>query len=486
MEEVKGAARQEFVNSVEDAQYWSQRRIIENLGVDRLLEELKNPKFENIGGQQYRIDTLATLNIPKELAQRIITDIKSQHEKLAKQIKINEEETKVKLQEAYNLILDELDYWMDLPEGTKKVVANWIICTYFHEQFNTFPYLFLNAMRGSGKTRLLRIISHLANQGDGTVENDMTQAVLFRMKRHKILCIDELENIGSKEKTTLRQLLNSAYKKGTKVSRMKKVKSKEAETFETESFEPYFPIAMANIWGMDEVLGDRAITLILEKSENPAKTKLIDNFTDRKEFLHIKSILNELACSLVQCSYLQNNTNQWNEYIKLHYNTNNIDNTKLHQTTPPLYSFFKKIDEKDISGRNFELAFPLLIVSNMMAPALFEEQLDILGGIMKEKQKDEFSESKDVSLFDFVSRQSMYRFNYVSVKKLVQEFRAFLGDEDTEDIWLNEKWLGRALKRLSLIGNKKRKNQGMEILLNVDKAIEKAKFFKSKGGIEDE
>src|SRR3990172_2356441 len=132
---------------------------------------------------------------------------------------VKETENRMNMEDAYNDILELLDYWLDIPEDTKKFIAIWTIGTYFHEEFNTYPYLFFNAMRGSGKTRLLRLLSWIGNKGDGSVQNDMKEAVLFRMQRNKILCVDEFENVGSKDKQTLRQIFNSAYKKGLKITR---------------------------------------------------------------------------------------------------------------------------------------------------------------------------------------------------------------------------------------------------------------------------
>jgi hypothetical protein len=129
-----------------------------------------------------------------------------------------------------------------------------------------------------------------------------------------------MEQVGSKEKQTLRELLNSAYKKGMKVKRMKKTKSKEGEEYVTETYEPYFPIAMANIWGMDEVLGDRSLTFVLEKSDNPEVTKKIEDFDTNPRILEIKRVLNELQCSLCSVVTSKNNIEDWNNYIDNQYN----------------------------------------------------------------------------------------------------------------------------------------------------------------------
>jgi hypothetical protein len=47
-----------------------------------------------------------------------------------------------------------------------------------------------------------------------------------------------------------------------------------------------------------------------------------------------------------------------------------------------------------------------------------------------------------------------------------------------EEDWFNEKWMGRALKRLGLIKEKKRMNYGVVVKLDYTKAQEKIRMFK--------
>ncbi len=124
-----------------------------------------------------------------------------------------------------------------------------------------FPYLFFNAMRGSGKSKTLRLVCKLSN--DGNVMASPTEATLFRT--FGTLGIDEFEGVANKDKGSVRELLNGAYKKGILIQRMKKTKGIAGEDYVVENFEVFRPIIMANIWGMEEVLGDRCLTLILEK-----------------------------------------------------------------------------------------------------------------------------------------------------------------------------------------------------------------------------
>ena len=125
------------------------------------------------------------------------------------------------LRRYHDKIVEILREWMDLDERTYSLIALWIVGTYLHKQFNTYAYLFLNAMKGSGKTRLLKIIANLSK--DGELAGAMTEAVLFRTSQDT-LCIDEIENINRQGQENLSLLLNSGYKRGLKVKRMRKDK----------------------------------------------------------------------------------------------------------------------------------------------------------------------------------------------------------------------------------------------------------------------
>lgn len=390
------------------------------------------------------------------------------------------EKAKTEMIKCYLDMQSEMKQYLDMPENYYKIIAIWIIGTYFHEQFNTYPYLFFNAMRGSGKTRAEGFISFMGREGDGKILNNITEAVLFRLPKHRVVCIDEIEQIGTKEKQTLRELLNAAYKKGMRVTRMKK--NKEGN-FVPEHFEPFFPICLANIWGLDEVLQDRSISLILEKSNNPLVTKKVEDFDSKPELKDLKTKLTRTSCSLCSVVTCENMIREWNNYI------NNKYTTTLTTLTTPNYittqqierdEFFSKIDASEIAGRNFELWLPLLLTAKVLDNSVFEEILEIAKTMVTTKTKDEYTESKDVILYDFISHQIQYQFNEVAIKELTRKFREYLGEDSGEDNWLNDKWMGKALKRLQLILTKKRLNTGVFVTVNPDKAKEKLKIFKKE------
>jgi len=419
--------------------------------------------------------------------QEIIQDIKKigdeKFEKLAEEkfkteeIKDENEEDKKKLYEAFRNMRELFKKYCDLKEGYYTLLPLWCIGTYIHSYFLTYPFLYFNAMRGGGKTRTLRLVTLLSKEGQ--MLNSLTEAVLFRTKG--TLGIDEFEGITRKGTENLKELLNSAYKKGIKVKRMKKVRTLTGEEQQVEEFDVYRPIAMANIWGMEEVLSDRSITLILERSSKVSVVNLIEIFEREPLFISTKTILNSLfkgnlekSMSLCHVVTLGGVYTDWNEYIL--YN----DITTHPQYDTKQHTLFDKVKKMGLDGRSLELSFPLILIAEMVGEEVLDESIEILTEIMGEK-KEEFSlESKDISFVDFVSQYLEYdgKEEFVPLTKLAQEFKTFLQEDETEEKWINTKWIGRSLKRNNLVKKKRRLTRGREVVLDIKKAQEKMRMFK--------
>lgn len=382
-----------------------------------------------------------------------------------------------KLKEAYDNIVDLLKEYCDLKEEYYNIVALWIIGTYFHKLFPTYPYLYLNAMRGSGKSRTMKLVTTLSYEGQ--MLNSLTEAVLFRTKG--CLGIDEFEGMERKGGEALRELLNSGYKKGTTVKRMRKKKTMEGEELVVEEFDVYRPIVMANINGIENVLEDRCIPLILEKSNNSQITNLIEIFDTDKRTLKTKEILSSLVKSntfgvvSVDVVSLENLYKEWNNYVKEEYNnyTNNTNNTNyinyINYT-----QLFEMLKFSRIGGRDLEISFPIIIISSLLGGVVLKETTPTLQKLMSDKREDNMTENRDIMLMDFVS-QIPENSGFRNINSLNDEFKQFVGSNDIE---INSKWLGRALKRLSLVVDKRRVNTGVQVHLNIQKAMDKIKMFR--------
>jgi len=367
------------------------------------------------------------------------------------------------LYDAYQNIKELLKKYCDLDEKDYPVVATWIMGTYMHEQFESYPYLFLNAMKGSGKTRTLKLITDLSK--DGEMILSPTEAVLFRTK--STLGIDEFEGLTRKGQENLLELLNACYKKGNKVKRMKQKKNAEGSTEQVvEEFDVYRPLVIANINGMEDVLGDRCITIILERSENKKIVQLIEVWKHEEMFKKTKEILNR--CSLCSVVVAEKVYMDWNNYIY----TNNINNT--NNTNDINYNLlFKRLDLLDLDGRALELTIPLLLIAWQLSPEIFEENYTSIENFTKSRKEEQFQESRDISLIDFVSQEVEEQWLYV--KNVTNKFKEFLQSDDEE---INPKWVGRALKRLKLKYDTRRIGGGTQVKLDILKAQEKIKMFK--------
>ena len=457
-------------NTPEEAKYWAIKLILDDDGFIR--PEIKDGKL--IFKDQIQEILVKDKGLTEEHIRRYIKEREEEG------IPIDTEEgfvtayNKEEFRKCYDNIVTLLKYYSDLNPRYYNLAALWIIGTYLQPEFNTYPYLFLNAMRGSGKTRLLKLITALAR--DGQLMASMTEAVLFRTSG--TLAIDEFENLGSKDKNELRELLNAAYKKGIKIVRMRKKKIIDGETQEAETFSVYRPILMANIWGMEEVLGDRCIHLQLEKSENQIITRLVENFEENMQIKQVSEYLKSIQCSLCSVVTKKNINTAWNEYV---YNLSNITTLTTHNTYTPLSSLttqedldlFKRIYDTNIDGRHLELFFPLFLIAGNLGDDVLTETLEFAKHMIHEKKIDEITESKDVLVFKLVSTQK--EGEYISINELTTQLRYLINDGDME--WLNSKWMGRALKRLQLTIDKRRVGDGIQITLNVAKAKRKLEIF---------
>src|SRR3990167_4060805 len=361
--------------------------------------------------------------------------------------------------------------YIDLDEKYLSLICLWIIGASNHKEFISYPYLFFNAMKGSGKTRLLKLITFLCN---GSMLNSLREAILFRT--NDMLAIDEFEAISRKGSEDLRELLNSAYKKGIKVKRMRKAKTLQGEEQVIEEFEVYRPIVMANISGLENVLEDRCISIILEKSNNIFIINKAEIWEQNPISLKIKEFLSK-RCSLCSVVTMQNMYMGWNDYLTLNYtNYTHTHTTQTTQTTQAhiIEYLYKRMYESGIVGRNFELAFPLIFIASKLNKEIIDKTILTFKELIEEKRQEDITESRDVSLIEFISQQIDDN-RWIALRIVLDEFKGFLQENDE---WMNNKWFGRALKRLSLIKEKRRLNRGIYIILNVQKAQEKIKMFK--------
>jgi hypothetical protein len=163
---------------------------------------------------------------------------------------------------ALRLFRDYLEIETDPPYA---VLGLWTLGTYCFPILPSFPRLNLHGEKGSGKSKALKLVAALAH--NGLWRAAPTPATLFRLIEtlRPALCLDELEHMDRDDKGDIQAILNAGYQAGGAVDRCDPV------TFNVRPFAVYAPVALAGIKGINAVLGDRAITIVMQPGRDPAR-----------------------------------------------------------------------------------------------------------------------------------------------------------------------------------------------------------------------
>lgn len=398
-----------------------------------------------------------------DLLRQNIKETQEEQERIKK-------EQKEELLSLYSRIKEILKKYMDMNEYAYHIVTLWIIGTYCYEKFSTFPLLFINAVRGSGKTRLLKLIEALA--WNGKIQANLSESVVFRSKKKHTMLIDEFEQVGSKESNTLRELINASYKKGARVERMKEVLKEGKKEWEVEGFDLYSPLAMANIWGMDDTVKDRCLVVQLDKSDNQIVSRLMEDFNLEPEIQNIKSLL------LKHNNFLVQNVDNgdvddkkslvclWNDYIY----TNTL---YPYYTLTTLATLFPKIKESGIYGRDLELFFPLFLISSTFGEELVDLTITFAKQKFNEKNLAEFTENPDIILLDFLNKNySDIGLEYIYLSDIKGQYQIIANLKE-----LDTRTLSKSLERLNVVIDKKRDYKGVKVLIDIIKVKSKLRRY---------
>ncbi len=161
--------------------------------------------------------------------------------------------------EAVATVLEVLrDYVEHDEDPPYAVCALWTVGTYVFPILPSFPRLNLHGEKGSGKSKTLKLVAALAH--NGLFRTAPRAAGLFRLIEvlRPTLCLDELEHLDREDRGDIAAILNAGYQAGGAVDRCDPV------TLNPRPFAVYSPMALAGIKGLNAVLADRCITLIMQ------------------------------------------------------------------------------------------------------------------------------------------------------------------------------------------------------------------------------
>jgi len=312
-----------------------------------------------------------------------------------------------------------------------KFLTLWCIGTYFFHLFNAYPYIFLQGVKKSGKTKILTVASLLCF--NAIFSNNMSTSAIFRLIQSGrcTLLLDEAEKFSTKERAQeIRNLLLSGYKKGAKVYRTEKTGK---ERLVPESFEVYSPKMLASISGYEDILEDRGFLVVTKRGKDKAIMNREPKDTD---------------------AYWQ----ELRDKLYVFYLTNFSEICEVSEEV--------KLGGK-ASGREAELAKPILTLAQFFSKYVPEENLveemkAFLEQKFEEKETENLTEVGELILVKVLVNNVVKSEGYYKVKDILNAM-AEMFDEEPE--WLNTKWVGRALKRLGFM-DKRRVGTGVEYKLS--------------------
>lgn len=159
-------------------------------------------------------------------------------------------------------------------------IAVWIMGTYLFRAFRYYPYLHLNAEKGSGKTLLMELMEPIAFNGVLLAQPPASTVLKLIEQDSASLFIDEAEGLGSKSSSSqLKSILKTGF-------------ARSGVYYSGDNmYRTYSPKCFAGINMLDDVLADRTITVrLLRKTgydttaiyrETPLMRKLQSELRDR-------------------------------------------------------------------------------------------------------------------------------------------------------------------------------------------------------------
>lgn len=164
----------------------------------------------------------------------------------------------------------------------------WVMNTYCFRAHDTTGYIFLYAIKGAGKSQTMMLVNHLAfnsKQADAITEASLKRSVAGDSST---LLYDEAEKLWrrfEKDESSFQEVIKGGY------TRAGSALSVNKETHLLEEFPTYSPKVFANTRGMDDTIGDRCITLYLERD-----TGKIPQFLESQQAGRLKVLRNQLYC----------------------------------------------------------------------------------------------------------------------------------------------------------------------------------------------
>lgn len=338
----------------------------------------------------------------------------------------------VEFKELFETVKKIYEKYVYLDDGFYDLHAIWDMGTYFFDCFETYPYIELNGLKGTGKSKVMRISEKITFNGRLFISP--TPATVFRfVERNKpTLYIDEAEKLfrkfGNKEDNSdLVELLNAGYTKSGRVPRMEK---DEKGKWILKSFDVYCPKMIASIKGMQGALKDRCITEIMIKPPKGDNRGDLEPSDNDKAFFHVRNKL---------CPFALKNAGG----IMLQYNC-----------LPK---------EFNLSNRDWQLWKPLLTIAKSISDEVYQKLGKFAEEITLTKEEVLEQDSWDFRILESLMTIVGDDLIRITVNQIKEKMSSDLGKMPSNT------YIGKFLNRLGL--GKYRKRTGGGVFYELNKKI---------------
>jgi hypothetical protein len=338
----------------------------------------------------------------------------------------------------YNKVYEYIKQFIHFPdESYLNYVTLWVIGTYIFMIFRYYPYVWLNAEKGSGKTLLMEILSAIAFNGE--LITNPTESVIFRDITNNLntMFIDEVDQLRKRDKETygsIIRLLNAGFSKAGVV---KRVEQTSKGRFVVKTYIAYSPKMFAGINEIDDVLQDRTVRIpLLRKKDN----EIVQRYKETDDILKLQqSIRDDLYIFAL---------NHAREIAEIYHTEGDVIEGMSH-----------------LNNREFDIWEPIFLLANMVDTQYGTTKLtDMMEALSKksaeEKQSDDVSQNETYKLLNLLKAMldelsPINQDNDIRMYDAEKVFEYFKANDDFD--WIQRtNVLTRRLKKVKVVSEQKR------------------------------
>lgn len=308
-----------------------------------------------------------------------------------------EEEEKIEPKKLYDLIDRATKRYIDFQEKyTYDYLNLWNIGTYFYELFDAYPGNDLTGTKRSGKSKVLEFQKNVCY--NTMLSPDISGSAFFRTIEGTgaTILLDETENFRDKRNENAQNIRRLVLQGMMKDQYVVRSETKE-QSFTPKTYAIYSPKSMAHISGLDDVMQDRFIKLIMKRT----KTKEILNTQPTKKDPAFQQIRNYCYRLFLDHAY-------------------------------EIYDLIEEAKSKSpVSGRELQLWTPIFTLALFFekhgVSGLIESIYEFAGISSKNRQTEDEEGNKDLKILQFIDKVGVSLAQDTSIDPKNPQYWAYSG-----------------------------------------------------------